>query len=155
VQYRLEESVLPPCGWGWTVSFLHLWHRAVPLQTFAGWHSTDELILKSVNIWQSYRHESWLSDALCAWALSCWNMKNSPEILSIARNICKWMCSLRLPVSSILSSLFVALHCSLSDDTDLNKLMVKTGQFTTQCKDDNVICLKRQISFLLVDWQNR
>jgi len=25
----------------------------------------------------------------------------------------------------------------------------------TQCKDDNVICLKRQISFLLVDWQNR
>ena len=30
-------------------------------------------------------------------------------------------------------------------------LMVKTGQFTTQCKDDNVICLKRQISFLLVD----
>jgi len=34
-------------------------------------------------------------------------------------------------------------------------LMVKTGQFTTQCKDDNVICLKRQISFLLVDWQNR
>ena len=25
--------------------------------------------------------------------------------------------------------------------------MVKTGQFTTQCKDDNVICLKRQISF--------
>jgi len=35
------------------------------------------------------------------------------------------------------------------------RLMVKTGQFTTQCKDDNVICLKRQISFLLVDWQNR
>jgi len=30
-------------------------------------------------------------------------------------------------------------------------IMVKTGQFTTQCKDDNVICLKRQISFLLVD----
>ena len=27
-------------------------------------------------------------------------------------------------------------------------IMVKTGQFTTQCKDDNVICLKRQISFL-------
>ena len=27
----------------------------------------------------------------------------------------------RLPVSSVLSSLFVALHCSLSDDTDLNK----------------------------------
>ena len=31
------------------------------------------------------------------------------------------------------------------------RIMVKTGQFTTQCKDDNVICLKRQISFLLVD----
>jgi len=22
------------------MSTLHLWHRAVPLQTFAGWHST-------------------------------------------------------------------------------------------------------------------
>ena len=39
--------------------------------------------------------------------------------------------------------------------TCIRILMVKTGQFTTQCKYDNVICLKRQISFLLVDWQNR
>jgi len=29
-----------------------------------------------------------VSRALCAWALSCWKMKNSPEILSIARNGC-------------------------------------------------------------------
>jgi len=30
------------------------------------------------------------------------------------------VCSLRLPVSSVLLSLFVALHYSLSDDTNLN-----------------------------------
>jgi len=25
---------------------------------------------------------------LCAWALSCWKMKNSPDILSMTRNSC-------------------------------------------------------------------
>jgi len=24
----------------------------------------------------------------CVWALSCWKMKNSPDILSMARNSC-------------------------------------------------------------------
>jgi len=37
---------------------------------------------------------------------------------------CKWMCSLQLPVSSVLSALFVALHYSLSDDTNLNKIKI-------------------------------
>jgi len=46
-------------------------------------------------------------------------------------------------------SLIMVALCNRADHYIL--LMVKTGQFTTQCKDDNVICLKRQISFLLVD----
>jgi len=28
------------------------------------------------------------SRAQCVWALSCWKMKNSPDILSMARNSC-------------------------------------------------------------------
>jgi len=28
------------------------------------------------------------SHAQCIWALSCWKMKNSPDILSMARNSC-------------------------------------------------------------------
>jgi len=28
------------------------------------------------------------SGAQCVWALSCWKMKNSPDIFSMARNSC-------------------------------------------------------------------
>ena len=37
---------------------------------------------------------------------------------------CKWTCSFRLPVLSVLS-LFIALYYSLADDTNLNEINKK------------------------------
>jgi len=52
--------------------------------------SACKRILRSVNVWLSYRKEIWFPHALwqCVWTLSCWKMKNSPNILSMARHSC-------------------------------------------------------------------
>jgi len=68
------------------------------------WHFNDSLLRIHcwVCLWTNFKISQHLvklqearklivSRALCAWTLSCWKMKNSTEILSMARNSCCWL----------------------------------------------------------------
>jgi len=74
------------------IAVLHLRYCGIFNKNLLQIHCSAEcackIILRSVNIWLSYRQESWLPHALSVSGHCCWKMKNSPDVLSIARNSC-------------------------------------------------------------------
>jgi len=108
--------------------------------------SPEEFLLKSLNIWQTYREKLIALSALCACALSCWKIKNSLEIWCIGRNCCK----------SIMLWLIIL--------TDLDSVIdkCKTGVMSTTCYSPTdvisdwtlIVCtgtLSRRLSSWLMD----